>query len=98
MLIAIYHMNDEAIFYTVPSLSYLSLAQTAAPPSTSLPFLPAARNYRLLLRVNLATFRWFQRALTVSINVVPEILKTRLLYALGRNWAGRIKSASIFFV
>jgi len=86
-------LSHEAIFYTVPSLSYLSLAQTAAPPSTSLPFLPAARNYRLLLRVNLATFRWLRRAMTLSIRVIPEIIKTKLLYAMGRNWNVPMKSA-----
>lgn len=80
-----------AIFYTVPSLSYLFLAQTAAPPRASLPFLPAAGNYRLLLRVNLATFRWFQTAITLFITVAPEIAKTRLLYTIGRNWTGRVK-------
>ncbi|KAF8315808.1 alpha/beta-hydrolase [Clavulina sp. PMI_390] len=81
-----------AIFYSVPSLSYLSLAQKAAPPSAGLPFLPPASNYRLLFRVNLAALRWLQTAITLFFTVTPELVKTYLLYVIGRNWAGRVKT------
>lgn len=83
------------LFYVVPSLAYLSLAQKAAPPSAPSPFLPATRNVRLLFRVNIAAFFYFLEAFRLLFTVGPEIVRTKLLYAIGRSWTGRIKCEAI---
>ncbi|KAF9517421.1 hypothetical protein BS47DRAFT_1359688 [Hydnum rufescens UP504] len=80
------------LFYAIPTLSYLFLAQISPPPHMPRPFRPQIGNVRQLFRINTAIARWTRRAVILAWTVGPEIFTTKVLYTISKGWSGRVKT------
>ncbi|KAF8335872.1 uncharacterized protein EI90DRAFT_3014475 [Cantharellus anzutake] len=84
------------LFYAIPVFAYLLLAQSAPPPHAELPFHPPIRNLRLLTKINIAVLQWTQRAIYSIWAVLPEVIKTKMLYTAARGWPDRIRTKVLY--